>query len=478
MLIIRAILCLAMLFAAPSWLPAEDWPQFRGPNATGIAAESDDLPVKFSSDERVLWSAKLGEGIASPVVSRGRVIVTAMEDTATFAVTCFDARSGRPRWRRQWKTGALPEIMPPNVHASSTPATDGESVYVYFSTLGLQALDLETGDVLWKQPVDQPFYLMGWGAAHSPIVYQDTVYLNQDDDLSPFLLAVDKRSGKIRWRSPRPEMLAGYALPVVCRADGRVDIVVAGTGKLQGYDPATGRVRWSSHTLLRTVMTTPAVQDGVIYVSIQSYGDTNRVLKYALLQWKDTNQDGKLEKSELDQAFWKKFDRADADRDGYLVDAEIDAAFQSSTNMVGGGTTVQAVRGGGTGDVTATHVLWNLDNKAPSNIVSPLVISDRVFVVKKGGISASFDRFTGEAVWIKKRIGNFGNYYASPVAGDGKIYVMGENGYMVVLRDAPRVERLAKNDFGESCLATPAIADNRMFVRTMQHLYCVSNEVE
>jgi len=461
-----------LALAIPAVTLSEEWPQFRGLNATGVSRESKQLPVKFSHQENVLWSAELGEGIASPIVSRGRVVATTLTSAGKFAVCCFDAATGGQLWRQEFDTGPTPSIMPPNTQASSTPATDGQRVYCYFSTLGLLALELDSGKLAWKQEIPQPFYLMGWGAAHSPIVFHDLVIFNQDDDLAPFLLALDKHTGEVRWKTPRPEMLAGYAVPVVCAAGGQTDIVVAGTGKLQGYDPQTGSLRWTCNSLLRTIMTTPAVVGEVIYVAVQSYGDTDRVLKYALLEWKDTNQDGRLSKDELDRAFWDKFDEGDSNRDGFLVEGEIDAAFQAPTNMAGGGNIIQAVRGGGQGDVTKTHLLWHLDNPAPSNIASPLVDEGRLFLVKKGGLSASFDAATGEEIWSKKRILNLGNYYASPVAGDGKIYAQGENGFLVVLRQGPKLEVLAKNDMGDACVATPAIADGRLYVRTLKKLYC------
>lgn len=467
-----------VLVSCVASLSAEDWPQFRGHNAAGISRESKNLPVEFSHQEKVLWSLDLGVGIACPIVTGDRLIATTMMDDQTFGVFCLDAATGKQLWRRELDTGATPAIMPPNAQASSTPATDGERVYVYFSTLGLLAFDLTNGETVWEHEIPEPFYLLGWGAAHSPIVYKDLVIFNQDDDLSPFMIALDKRTGEVRWTTPRAEMLAGYAVPVICKANGREDIVVAGSGKLKGYDPATGEELWTCNTLLRTIMTSPAVVDDLIYVSLESYGDTDRVLRYALLQWKDTNQDGKLSKDELEEPFWEKFDKGDANKDGFLVGSEIDAAFQAPTNMAGGGSTIQAIRGGGTGDVTKTHVVWNIENTSPSNIASPLVDDGRVFVVKKGGISASFDARTGDEIWTKKRISNLGNYYASPIAGDGKLYVMGENGFLVVLRQGPDVEILAKNDMGDTCIATPAIADGRIYVRTLKKLFCFSEEAQ
>ncbi|MCH2128456.1 MAG: PQQ-binding-like beta-propeller repeat protein [Pirellulaceae bacterium] len=453
---------------------AEDWPQFRGHNASGVSTESKNLPIEFGHDHNVKWSAEVGKGVACPIVANKRAFTTAMVDEQTFAVFSFDAMSGDLLWRREFDAGEVPAITAPNEQASSTPASDGARVYVHFSTLGMLALSAADGKVLWQQDLPMPFYLLGWGAANSPIVFKDKVIFNLDDDLAPYLIAFDKFSGEVLWKTPRPEMLGGYATPVVCTANGRSDVVVAGSGKLKGYDPETGEERWTCNTLLRTIMTSPVVSQDRIFISIQSYGDTNRVLKYALLQWRDTNQDERLDKTEVNEAFWEKFDSGDHNGDGFLAGEEIDAAFQSPDNLIGGGTTIQAVRGGGEGNVTDTHVIWNIENNAPSNISSPLVVNDRLLVVKKGGISAAFQVTDGETVWLKKRIKNFGNYYASPVCGDDKIYITGENGYIVVLdatQDKPVV--LKKNDMGDSCTATPAIANNRLYVRTLHKLYCV-----
>ena len=466
---INVLLC---LFALTAQLNADDWTQFRGPNATGVSAEKD-LPTEFSSEDNVVWSKKLGRGIASPVIANGKTFITEMADDKTFVILAYDSETGDQLWRKAYEVSGLPEITSPNEHASSTPATDGDRVYVYFSTLGLLALDARNGEQIWQRKVDMPYYLLGWGPANSPIIHDDMVIFNIDDDLDAFLMAVDKYTGKLRWRTPRPEMLGGFATPVVCKANGRTDIVMAGSGKMKGYDPKTGKQVWTCDSLLRTIMTTPVVQGENIYMSVQSYGDTERVLKYALLQWRDTNQDGKLQRSELEKAFHKKFDKGDKNKDGVLVDTEIDVAFQAPTNMVGGGNIIQSIRGGGTGNVTKTHLEWNLDSKSPSNIASPLVYDNRLFVVKKGGISAAFDIADGKTVWTKKRIRNLGNYYASPIAGDGKIYVTGENGFIVVLKAGPTAEVLAKNDMGDSCVATPAISNGHLYIRTLNGVYCV-----
>ncbi|MEX2579772.1 MAG: PQQ-binding-like beta-propeller repeat protein [Verrucomicrobiales bacterium] len=464
--------------AAASFLRADDWPQFRGVNGSGVATGTDPLPTEFSFEDKVLWKAELGDGIGSSVIADGLVFNTAMTEEETFTVFCHDGASGALLWKRDLPTGELPRITPPNSHASSTPASDGKRVYVYFSTLGLIAFDAKSGEESWRHPLPAPAYLMDWGPGASPIVHDGQVIFAQDDDLASFVISLDAETGERRWRTARNDMLAGYSLPVICEAEGRTDLVIAGSGKLKGYDPETGEERWTCNSLLRTIMTSPVVRDDLIYLAVQSYGDATRTLKFALLEWLDTDQDGKLARVEMPEEFLEKFDASDKDGDGVIDEDEIETAFQHPDNMAGGGNTIQAVRGGGTGDVTDTHVVWNIDNKSPSNLASPLVYNDRLHVVKSGGISSCFDAATGEEIWGRTRLRNFGDYYASPIAADGKIYIAGRNGFVVVLDDAPELIILAKNDLGEEILATPSVADGRLYIRTRESVFCLSNEAK
>lgn len=476
---------------------AEDWPQFRGPNCSGISQGTKSLPVEFSltdSDRKnVLWSQELGDSIGCPVVAAGRVFTSAMVDEETVGLYGFDAATGKKLWERTWKTGKLPEVHKTNSHASTTPAADAERVYFYFSTLGLVAVDAKTGEDVWHKKLPTPFFVFKWGAGMSPVLYKDMVLFCQDDDLFPAFYAFDKRTGDLRWKDERRDMAVNYSHPVICSTDKGDEIVVAGTGILVGYDPQTGKRLWKAKTLLRNIKTTPVVEDGIIYISLQSGGIANQWL--ATADRSDTgNNDGKLSKEEMqafvgeqkipEEFFRRTFDRGDLNKDGVLQGQELDIAFLDPENFAGAkfddenpaDEYILAVKGGGRGDVTESHVLWKHPTKYTDHIVSPLVLDGRMFLLKGGGITTVFETKTGSSMRKVQRIPNTSNYFASPIAGDGKIYVAGENGVVVVLKNSPDFEVLAENDLGDDILGTPAIADGRLFIRTRSKLICVGEK--
>jgi outer membrane protein assembly factor BamB len=417
--------------------------------------------------------------------------MTAHETVSLFA---FDATTGKPLWRRDWPTGKLSEIHRTNSQASATPAADAERVYFYFSTLGLVAVDARTGIDAWQQMLATPFFVFKWGPGVSPVLYRDLVLFCQDDDLHPTFYAFDKVTGKLRWKDERIDMSVNYTHPVVCTANGRDDIVVAGTGMLIGYDPESGQRRWFAKTLLRNIKTTPVCVDDVIYISVQSGGIANQWLASAD-QVKTGNRDGKIHKAEMQalagatpipEVFFRKtFDRGDLDKDGFLEGRELDIAFLHPDNFAGASHTltgesaleqfVLAIRGGGQGDVTDTHVLWKHATKHTDHIVSPFIADGRMFLVKEGGISTVFETNEGRPWRGPKRVGSGGAYFASPVSGDGKIYLASENGKVVVLKRSPDYEELAINDVNESILATPAIANGSLFIRTRSKVLCISS---
>ncbi len=473
-------------------VPAGDWPQFRGPNCSGISADESPLPVKFSNEDNVLWTAKLGDGIGSPIVAAGRVFNSAMVDDSTIGLFAHDAKTGKELWKRTWPAGDLPDVHKTNSHASTTAAADAERVYFYFSTLGLVAVDAKTGEDVWHKKLPEPYFVFKWGAGMSPIIHEDKVIFCQDDDLFPAMYAFDKRSGKQLWKDDRSDQAVNYSHPVIVKTEHGDELVVAGTGTVIGYDLKSGKRKWRARTLLRNIKTTPVVEGDTIYVSLQSGGIANQWL--ATADRSDTgNNDGKLSKAEMQafvgdrpipESFFKKtFDRGDKNKDGLLEGEELDLAFLNPDNFAGARFDAEnsadefivAVKAGGKGDVTESHVLWKHHTKYTDHIVSPFVKDGRMLLVKGGGIATCFETKKGESLYGPVRIQNDGDYFASPVYGDGKIYIAGENGKIVVLKNGPKLDILAKNDMGASILGTPAIADGALFVRTRDGLYCLSN---
>jgi len=486
-----ALICFAM---ATGTLSAEDWPHFRGPNSAGISSSSKSLPVKFSSKENVRWSAKVGDGVGCPVVAAGRVFVCEMTDSQTVALTGFDLKSGKQLWQRRWKTGSIATVHKTNSHASTTPAADAERVYFYFSSLGMIAVDAKSGKDVWQLELPEPYFVFKWGPAMSPVLYKDKLLFCQDDDLFPAFYALDKRTGKVVWKDDRSDMAVNYSHPVICSTPAGDEIVLAGTGLLIGYDPQTGKRLWQARVLLRNIKTTPVVRGDVIYISLQSGGIANQWLA-SVDQAETGNSDGKLTKDEMQafvgerkipEAFFKKtFGRGDLNKDGQLEGEELDVAFLHKDNFAGArfdreeaaDEYVMAVRGGGRGDVTKTHLLWKHPTKHTDHIVSPLVVGKRMLLVKGGGIATCFDTQKGMPVWKPRRIQATGEYFASPIYGDGKIYVAGENGFVVVLNnDGAELKILAKNDMGDAIIGTPAISDGQLIVRTRSRLFCIAAE--
>ncbi|MBL8817199.1 MAG: PQQ-binding-like beta-propeller repeat protein [Planctomyces sp.] len=486
-------MCLLLLPFQPA-CAGDDWPQFRGPNCRGVANADSKLPVHFSSTENVRWKVTPGDGIGGACVAEGRVFVSGMKDAGTVQLMALDLLSGNLLWQREWAVEDLAEIHETNSHASSTPAADKQHVYFYFTKLGLLALDAATGKDAWQFPIPEPFFVFKWGAGVSPVLYNDLVLFCQDDDLNPALYAIRKSDGQLAWKDNRIDMAVNYSHPVINTVNGVDEIVVAGTGMVIGYDPASGRRNWFARGLLRNIKTTPVSVDGTIYISLQSSGIANQWL-VAIDQADTGNHDGRIDEQETQayfgsrpippQFFERTFKRGDSNNDGFLEGAELDAAFLHPDNFAGASFQnlgekaadeyILAVRGGGHGDVSDSHVLWRHSTKHTDHVVSPIVTNEQLLLLKSGGICTVFDLKGGQMQGGPKRVGNAANFFASPVSGGGHLYFAGENGTVTVLKDTPSLNQLAINDLGESIVATPAIAGNAILFRTRGTLYCISD---
>ncbi len=446
---------------------ASNWPQFRGPNATGIAAENSRPPLEFGPEKNLRWKTALPSGASSPVVWDDRIFLTGFAD-GHLQILCLKGSDGQILWRREAKAdGIEPTTVKFSTPAAPSCATDGEHVVSYFGSCGLICHDMD-GHELWikRMPVIQT--MDGFGTGSSPIIHHGLVYLLRDEtEGSGFVYAFDVKTGEQRWCTARSEFRISYGTPVVW--DGCV--VCIGDLRVKGYDLATGTERWVVRGLSAYPCTTPALgQDGNLYVSTWSSGSANEPNPDydQLLAQYDTNKDGTLTAAELAHTWMKDFFEIMDDNKNGLLDRE---EWQDIQNyMRTGHNVVMCIRPGGHGDITDSHVCWKSERGA-SYVASPLAYNHRLFLVKDGGMATSYDS-AGKLLYEKQRLGADGEYFASPVLAAGRIYLCSAKGTVTVVdAEAGQCKVLARNSIGESISATPAISDNSLYLRTASTLW-------
>jgi len=448
---------------------AADWPLFRGLNSSG-RADNARLPAEIGPTTNVLWKTALPPGHSSPVVVGDRIYVTAVRQKRLLTIA-LDRKDGRILWETEAPARALEQVHRIGSHAQPTPAADGEGVVSLFGSCGLFCYD-RGGKLLWHRPLG-PFK-NDFGAGSSPVLAGDRVLLCQDHDQDSFLMILDRRTGKTLWKADRCEFLRGYCTPVVWDVAGRKQVVVAGTLRVAGYDLQTGKEVWTVRGISRTVCMTPVIgDDGLLYAAgWAAGGDAGARIAVepfdTVLKRLDKNGNGKLEASELTSGpMAERFIQVDLDKDGSITRQEYERfrdLFDKGQNVV------LAIRPGGSGDVTETHVAWRHTKQVPF-CASPLYHGGHLFVVKDGGFLSCLDAKDGSLL-KRDRLSGPGNYYSSPVVGDGKVYLLNQQGQLTVVSAAADWQVLATADFEEEAYATPAIADGRIYLRTAGHLYC------
>jgi len=466
----RAMVCVFTLLPLALGSPA-DWPQFRGPNATGTSNDIN-LPVEFGPEHNVAWKTTIPLGNSSPVVTRDRIFLTAFEKE-TLLTLCVDRATGRVLWQREAPRPRRQVIeRPANGPASASPVTDGQNVFVFFQDFGLIAYGAE-GNELWRMPLgpfNNPF-----GHGSSPILSGDTLLMVCDQDVGSFLLAVDKNSGRVSWRAERPHAQRGYATPVLYRTPGgKTQVIVAGSYRLSGYDAATGKEVWWIRRLPWQIKPTPVVAgDAVFFVTYSGEsdpGEQQNVPSFAeALAQLDANKDGRLSKDEIvDPRAKARFDEyLDLDDTGFLEERD----WTQFRERRVGENAFRAYRLGGAGDLTESNFLWKEARSLP-NVPSPLFYRGVVYTLKEGGILTSYDAQTGEIGRQARLQGAHGTYFSSPVAADGRIYAISEEGKAAVIQAGMQWELMRVNDLRDGCKATPAIAGGRIYLRTDSMLYC------
>jgi outer membrane protein assembly factor BamB len=454
------------------------WPQFRGPNGSG-AAEGAKPPVSFGPDKNVLWKVAVPSGMSSPIVVGDKLILTAFDEGKLYTIA-YRRADGAEAWR-----SAAPAKEIESFHktegspAASTPATDGERIVSYFGSCGLVCYDL-SGKELWKYEMPAADIPGHFGSGVSPILVDGMVILVRDEMKGPRIVAVDAVKGTLRWETKRQSNVS-YSTPVVwATADGK-QVVAAGHGRIIGYDLKSGAEKWFLPGMPSGPCASPTVADNTLYFAGWSPGGpedkTFQLPKFDdLLKQADAQDDGFLTREKAQKTFAKDmFDAVDANRDGKVTREEWDAVIKF---LAEGKNSVFAVKAGGSGDVTKSHLLWT-NKKGLPYVPTGIVYRGQYVMVKDGGLVTAYDPASGKELYVQERIAVPERYYASPVAANGNIYFTSlENGAVTVLKaGSSPPEVVAKNPgLEDRVAATPAIVDNVIYIRTAKHLYAFAEK--
>lgn len=426
---ITALLLLLIPVAAGAEIAsgAENWPGWRGPRGDGTSGEKD-VPIRWSGadgeSQSIAWKTPLpGLGHASPVVWGDRIFtITCVPETEARQLLCLDRRSGKLLWRQTVFTAPLERKHQLNSFASSTPATDGRSVYVSLLRTGgketpdpnhpagklrnIGQMVIAAYDFQGKQQwiVEPGVFASIHGYSSSPVLFENLVIVNGDHDGDGYLVALDRETGKTVWKTPRPNNTRSYCTPIIRQVDGRTQMMLSGSKCVASYDPRTGKQQW--------IIDGPTEQ----YVASMVY---NGELLFMTAGFPDKH--------------------------------------------------ILAIRPDGSGNVTDSHVVWRT-TKACSYVPSPIVVGDYFLVVADNGVASCYQAESGKLQWME-RIGR--RYSASLVAADGLVYFTSDDGVTTVVRPGPSFDAVAENKLGERTYASPAICDGRIYLRGERHLFAI-----
>lgn len=461
-----------LLGAACAPAPAsqqDPWSRFRGPNGSGVS-DTSALPTEFGPTTNVVWKTDLPAGHSSPILSAERIFLTATEGDELETIA-LDRQSGEILWRQTAPRARNQPIDSRNNPASPSPAVGDGNIYVFFNDFGLISYTFE-GEERWRLPLGPFNNIYGMGA--SPVLVDGKVILVCDQSIGSFMIALDADSGEVVWRVERPEAKSGHSTPILWEAaDGQSQLLVPGSFLLDSYDPATGEKIWWVHGLSFEMKSTPVIHDGVAFVNgygspLNQPGDQITLPPFEeVVADNDADEDGLISRDEMPPSratAWFGFVDLDGDRQlGAEEWTYMRAALASRNGML-------AIKLGGIGDMTDTNVVWEYNRSVPQ-LPSPLVYNDILYMVNDGGVVTSFEPASGEVIAQGRLKGAVDSYYASPVAADGKIFMLSELGLLSVLEPDGGLEPVSVSDLDDLCYATPAIAAGRMYLRTRGALY-------
>ncbi|MEC9092929.1 MAG: PQQ-binding-like beta-propeller repeat protein [Planctomycetota bacterium] len=464
----------------------DQWSMFRGPNglATGKAAS---LPLEFNDRLNSLWHVATPPGHSSPVIGNNTLFLTGYDDEQ-LCLLAIDKNTGSVRWKRTFPKAQDEDFQhEDSCPAAPTPCTDGERVYSYFGRYGLTAHDMD-GKLIWEKKY--PSTPSAFGTGSSPILHDGRIYLQRDTDSLSGLYCYDAESGKEIWMTPRRTMMTSYASPFIWQSDAGSQIVAAGSGTLKGYDIANGKEIWTVRNLPVFICPSPtATAQTLVFggwttahiekesmsqnlIEDLNLGDRTKLTAQDLIDLFDQNKNDALEIKELPESRLKDaFRFVDRNRSNAMEKPELTDMLTRKAAQ--GRNVMVAVRSGGQGEITDTHTLWETRRMLPY-VASPLIVKDRVYYAKKGGIFSCLDLKTGKSIY-QARLKVPGEYYACPIRIGDHIFLGAERGTLLVLKTGDSFEVVSRNEFPEGIYATPALSDNRLFIRTKSKLYCIGN---
>ena len=458
----RTILILTLLLVFLT-IPAtaENWTRFRGDNGSGVS-DSKGLPTEFGPGKNMVWEAEIPFGRSSPVIAGDRIYLTATDD-GKFVTMALDRKTGKTLWSNAVKPRRSDEFHHDTDSATTTPVTDGDNVYVFFQEYGLVSYD-KSGKERWKYEMG-PFRNF-YSIAASPVLSGDMVYMLCDQIEGSFLVALDKNTGKEKWRRNRPARLESYTTPILYPAEGKPEaLIVFGSGWVDAYDPATGKSIWALGEVGVGPISSPVIVGDTLFITSPDHAENGWPPFEPIAAEYDKDGNGELTREELAEAWLiQHFGWLDRDGNDVITLKDWTTLGEEIKTDHWGVYAIKLPKG-----EAKPEKIWNYRKNIPE-IASPLV-HDGVFYMVSKGIVTSLDAKTGELIKRDRIAEGSPKVYASPIAADGKIYLGTLEGSMIVLRAGGEWETLASVDLDEEIWASPAIADGRLYVRTRGKLY-------